>query len=509
MGIVLRCTGGPCAGETITIDSELLFGREEPDPGRLGGDERLSRRHARVFLDESGRAVVEDLGSTNGTWINQQQLSEARVCANGDVLRVGRSTFEIELPIGSAPTTFDTEAGALQRTVADAAAPTPVVVVAEGPKQGEEIPLGEELLIGRGFGEPGALGGDRRLSRHHARIARGPGGVFFIEDTGSSNGTMVNRVAIRHVQPLKDGDEIAVGSSKLEPRGLPRAPVTDEPEHVDDQAAASPAPPPPAAAMPAAAIPAPAVGVPSSGQFVPQGAASGRISTRRGRLVGVFAAVFAAAAAISVAAVALLGPLGTRSCPSGFICQPPLTAPPLHAMSVFTGALGWRVEYDPHSTVVSRASAGTNSLDLRESGTYDQRIGASANSKLIVVVIRGYRSSEMSPRSAVQSLLGPAQSNLVGAVSAPSSDQFFVRPVLGFHPAVGEAIEGDIRTPQGPGQLVKFAVLSAESGGVTIAMGLLYPIQRGQTQVSNPDTALDSFGDQILGTVRFPNDGAT
>ena len=49
-------------------------------------------------FDEAGRAIVEDLGSTNGTWINEQRLTEARICASGDVLRVGQTTFEVELP---------------------------------------------------------------------------------------------------------------------------------------------------------------------------------------------------------------------------------------------------------------------------------------------------------------------------------------------------------------------------------------------------------------------------
>ena len=81
--------------------------------------------------------------------------------------------------------------------------------------------------------------------------------------------------------------------------------------------------------------------------------------------------------------------------------------------------------------------------------------------------------------------------------------------MLGFHPAVGEVLEGNAQTPQGPGPLVKLAVLSAASGGVTVAMAFVYPIQQGHSQGSNPDRPFDIFGDQILGTVRFPSDGAT
>ena len=319
MDIVLRCTGGPCAGQTITIDSELVLGREASDQGRLGGDSRLSRRHARVFIDGAGRPMVEDLGSTNGTWINEQRLTDARIVAGGDVLRVGQTTFEVELPATPDATRVDTAVPVVAHTVADAPSPRPRLRVVAGPPQGEEIPLAGELLIGRSFGEPGALGGDKRLSRRHARIACGPGGLFFIEDTGSSNGTMINGVRLRRARALSEGDQIEVGSTTLEALGLPSSPLAAE---LDQDPPVAPTPHPAAPAMPAAAagpplaapplaapplaapplaapaMPAawagapqpasggvPPAGSPSGPQYVPQGAASARLSSRRGRTV--------------------------------------------------------------------------------------------------------------------------------------------------------------------------------------------------------------------------------
>ena len=218
--MTLRCTIGPSLGQSIAVDSELVLGREEPDPGHLGGDARLSRRHARIFIDGQGQAIVEDLGSTNGTWVNEERLSAPHICVTGDVLRVGQSTFELEVaPPVTERTEADVVAPRTAPTVAEMPTPVPVLRVTAGPQQGEEIPLGQELLIGRSYGEPGALGGDRKLSRRHARIARGPGGVFFIEDTGSSNGTVVNGVQLRRAVALKDGDEIAIGSSVLQASG--------------------------------------------------------------------------------------------------------------------------------------------------------------------------------------------------------------------------------------------------------------------------------------------------
>jgi len=223
----------------------------------------------------------------------------------------------------------------------------------------------------------------------------------------------------------------------------------------------------------------------------------------------VFGAVFVAAAIIAVAAIVLAAPLGTRTCPSGFVCQKPPTAPPLHAMTTFTGALGWRVEYDTQLAVATTQSPVQNRLTLQESSAFDRILGANPNSGLIGVLIRGFPTSQVSPQAAVQQLVSTIDSHLVGATTAPSSDQFFGRPVLGFHPAVGEVLEGNARTPQGPGGLVKLAVLSAASGGVTVALAIVYPVQQGHNQGANPDRPFDQFGDQIVGTVRFPSDGAT
>jgi pSer/pThr/pTyr-binding forkhead associated (FHA) protein len=530
--IVLRCTGGPCTGETISVDSELVFGREASERGRLGGDERLSRRHARVFIDGAGRPIVEDLGSTNGTWINEQRLTDARIVASGDTLRVGQTTFEIEVPVAPVATRLDTVVPVGAPTIADAPSPGPRLRVVAGPMQGEEIPLADDLSIGRGFGEPGALGGDKRLSRRHARIARGPGGLFFIEDTGSSNGTIINGERLRRGRALREGDQIEVGSCTLEALGLPSSPLATELDQEPSAAAAAPVaapvipaaapritaapPPPPARATPAARA---AAGTPPSGvappagsrrgpQYVPQGAASARLSSRRGRVVGVFAAVFAVAAGVAAAAVVLLAPLGTRTCPPGFVCQKPLTAPPLRAMTTFNGSLGWRLEYDPQLAVPAKGSRSANGITLGESNLYDRALGATPGSGLLGVLVRGYRTSQLSPQAAVGQLAGTIDSRLVGTETAPSSDQLFGKPVLGFHPAVGEVLEGNAKTPQGPGQLVKLAVVSAASGGVTVAVAIVYPVQQGQTQQDNPDRPYDQFGDQILETVRFPSDGA-
>jgi ABC transport system ATP-binding/permease protein len=56
----------------------------------------VSRLHCRITFD-SGGLGVEDLGSTNGTWVNGRKIARAPLLA-GDTLKVGRVEFAVKLP---------------------------------------------------------------------------------------------------------------------------------------------------------------------------------------------------------------------------------------------------------------------------------------------------------------------------------------------------------------------------------------------------------------------------
>ena len=49
----------------------------------------VSRRHARIVVNE-GRAVLEDLGSKNGTYLKEERLDRPSVLEDGDAFRLGR-----------------------------------------------------------------------------------------------------------------------------------------------------------------------------------------------------------------------------------------------------------------------------------------------------------------------------------------------------------------------------------------------------------------------------------
>lgn len=85
---------GTSAGRSIELDRGLILGRTDGDV--IIADARVSRRHAAVRVEE-GRAVVEDLGSANGTWVNEQREQEPRVLSPGDRIRIGNTLLEIRL----------------------------------------------------------------------------------------------------------------------------------------------------------------------------------------------------------------------------------------------------------------------------------------------------------------------------------------------------------------------------------------------------------------------------
>jgi pSer/pThr/pTyr-binding forkhead associated (FHA) protein len=95
-GETLKITGGNAAGQTITLEQELVIGRSTPGLGSLGGDSEISRVHARVFHDPSGRLMIEDLGSTNGTFVNGNRVSGQQALNSGDQVRVGQTSLTVE-----------------------------------------------------------------------------------------------------------------------------------------------------------------------------------------------------------------------------------------------------------------------------------------------------------------------------------------------------------------------------------------------------------------------------
>ena len=135
-GEQLRVLMGPSAGLEHVLDGDFTVGRNEEGAGNLGNDPEISRQHARFHQLESGEIAVEDLGSTNGTFVNGERIDAPRVLAPGDTVKVGQTTLRFDsagqaTTISPAPDLGAAAAGA--GAAAGAAAVTPPPAPAQGP----------------------------------------------------------------------------------------------------------------------------------------------------------------------------------------------------------------------------------------------------------------------------------------------------------------------------------------------------------------------------------------
>jgi hypothetical protein len=93
-GLILEVVEGADAGRTLVLDRPLDIGRDRGMPVALERDPQASPRHARLTPQDGG-AVVEDLGSANGTFVNEQPIHSPRPVRPGDRVRVGLTVLEV------------------------------------------------------------------------------------------------------------------------------------------------------------------------------------------------------------------------------------------------------------------------------------------------------------------------------------------------------------------------------------------------------------------------------
>lgn len=153
----LAITSGPSAGQTVELDGEVVIGRE--GVSLVIDDPQISRRHVSVKPVDDG-VVVEDLGSTNGTFVNGERATGPVTLHETGTVHVGTTDFEVRIPV-AAPTRVGQLAGfdpdvtrpraiadpnaTVQRPVADPdlTAQRPVAVPAAAPPPAESEPASE------------------------------------------------------------------------------------------------------------------------------------------------------------------------------------------------------------------------------------------------------------------------------------------------------------------------------------------------------------------------------
>jgi len=93
----LRIVTGPGAGTAVPVKGSATIGRE-PECELQLLDSEVSRRHAKVTIRDAA-AVIDDLHSANGTYVNGDRILEARGLGPGDRIQIGEATIVLSSPV--------------------------------------------------------------------------------------------------------------------------------------------------------------------------------------------------------------------------------------------------------------------------------------------------------------------------------------------------------------------------------------------------------------------------
>ena len=92
----LVVTSGSLTGTSVPLTGvQITLGRAH-DSTIVLDDDFASSRHARIYPDASGQWIVEDLGSTNGTYLDRSKLNAPTPVPLGVPIRIGKTALELK-----------------------------------------------------------------------------------------------------------------------------------------------------------------------------------------------------------------------------------------------------------------------------------------------------------------------------------------------------------------------------------------------------------------------------
>ena len=91
---VLVVTGGALKGTSLDLSQQQITLGRANDATLVLNDDYASSRHARIF-PQDGQWIVEDLGSTNGTYLDRQKVTRPMPVPLGMPIRIGKTVLEL------------------------------------------------------------------------------------------------------------------------------------------------------------------------------------------------------------------------------------------------------------------------------------------------------------------------------------------------------------------------------------------------------------------------------
>ena len=150
-GLHLRVSAGPAARVTYPLSARPLVLGRESDTTELSADRNVSRRHAEVILSDQGPSLT-DLGSSNGTYVNDTRVTGSAQLHAGDRIRIGQTELVVEAAgtarVPDSPAASDTQ-------LFPTASPAP-------PSSSDR----DWLEVGRGLYDHGDMRGSREAFEH-------------------------------------------------------------------------------------------------------------------------------------------------------------------------------------------------------------------------------------------------------------------------------------------------------------------------------------------------------
>lgn len=175
---------GPTPGKVFElIKDEMVIGRDTTADLTIS-DAEVSRKHAR-FFKQGATYMLEDLGSTNGSYVNGQRLIGPHALKNGELIMFGEnvglvfeaSSFDMDATIAAGPGQFETPPPIVKPSAQDTAAQQPVR------PQTWEQPVSEPAFVGQvpdGPSEPPLETGIEKKSNTRTWILAGCGCLLIL-----------------------------------------------------------------------------------------------------------------------------------------------------------------------------------------------------------------------------------------------------------------------------------------------------------------------------------------
>ncbi|MFF3502212.1 FHA domain-containing protein [Streptomyces sp. NPDC003247] len=91
----LVVTEGTLTGTTVALQGQTISLGRAHDSTIVLDDDYASSRHARIYPDRDGQWIVEDLGSTNGTYLDRTRLTTPTPIQLGAPIRIGKTVIEL------------------------------------------------------------------------------------------------------------------------------------------------------------------------------------------------------------------------------------------------------------------------------------------------------------------------------------------------------------------------------------------------------------------------------